>query len=175
MRILYFIFVQIMQFPVFILGWPTLVLGPSNLQTPYLFHSQLSISRKMSSSNATGSLDDLFLASSPSMENKRASAYTEAFIEALTAPDPNNVQLDRMRQRRVSAPTSRILPGKMNLKGSLDQVFEETEAVESTTAEVSGKVALDIGLPTSYSYDDIAQLKEDAELVAPPKWARPSG
>lgn len=136
---------------------------------------QLSISRKLSSSNATGSLDDLFLASSPSTESKRISAYTEAFIETLTAPDPGGMQLDHVRHRRVSAPLAHILPGKpKQLQGSLDQVFEE-DSIEATTVEVTGKVAIDIGLPTSYSYDDIAQLKEDAELVAAPKWARQTG
>ena len=85
------------------------------------------------------------------------------------------MQLDHVRHRRVSAPLAHILPGKpKQLQGSLDQVFEE-DSIEATTVEVTGKVAIDIGLPTSYSYDDIAQLKEDAELVAAPKWARQTG
>ena len=143
-------------------------------EAPYLSTPQLSISRKMSSSGSTGSLDDLYLASSPSKESKRTSAYTEAFIEALTAPDLNNLELDRMRHRRVSAPTARILPGKIAQQGSLDQVFEETDLVESEVG-VAEKINLEIGLPTSYSFDDIAQLKEDAAMAAPLKWTRSSG
>lgn len=137
-------------------------------------HIQLSISRKISSTGS-GSVDDIILATSHSGQDftfgsKRASAYTEAFIDAITAPNPTKiVTVEHSRQRRVSAPDtaprrSSRLPSNSS---GLDQVFEET-----ASSAINTPMLLENAVPMSYSADDLHQISDDADKIGPSKWKK---
>lgn len=145
----------------------------TNLYAHTHTHTQLSISRKISSTGS-GSVDDIILATSYSNKDfqfgsKRASAYTEAFIDAITAPNPTKlITPDRSRQRRVSAPnTSGFRGTRLTSNGSnLEEVFEEHPATMSTP------LMLENAVPMSYSADDLHQLQDDADKVGPSTWKK---
>jgi len=141
---------------------------------------QLSISRKLSTSaGSSASLDDLFLVTSSSSHDSsfrnRKSAYTEAFIDAITSPNPQQpLSQERMRYRRVSAPTPAQSMGRKirnasqgSSGGSLEQVFELEEGGETQLPILDESIS---GVPMSYSADDLTQLQENADLVQPSKW-----
>lgn len=132
----------------------------------------LSISRKLSSSAGTsGSLDDIFVTtSSSSAVSKRSSAYTDAFIDAITAPDPSKILTPSdpwLKHRRVSAPAPPKMAAGLRGRPPLNGVFEESELVVKNPM-----VALDSMMPMSYSADDMQQLMEDADTVGPSKWKK---
>ena len=132
---------------------------------PYA-HTQLSISRKMSSGRSSGSLDDLYLglcSNGPKAEPKRRSAYTEAFIEALVTPNAEKMD-EKLRHRRVSAPTASGRVAGIRREGSLEDVFEEEIHVMQSVLEP--------GMSMSYSADDLKQLQEDASLIGSSKYSR---
>ena len=134
---------------------------------------QLSISRKMGSTGSS-SLDDIFLASSASDsdltcgENKRRSAYTEAFIDAITAPQATKAKFNP--QRRVSAPGPPVIAvNPVNKNGSgLENVSERGEPAHGQY----NPVTFESTMPMSYSADDLQQLQYDAEKVGPSKWKK---
>ena len=122
-------------------------------------------------------MDDIILATSYSNQgytfgSKRASAYTEAFIDAITAPNPTKILTsDRNRQRRVSAPNTNTVgvgrTTRLTSNGSvLDQVFEEIPSTLATP------LMLENAVPMSYSADDLHQLNDDADKVGPSKWKK---
>ena len=113
----------------------------------------------------SGSLDDIFLCTSASTPNfhpdrKRRSAYTEAFIETITAP---------VAERRISVPLSDPYQKCSSGNTSVDQVFEENVP---PGALIMSPVSVDSTLPMSYSADDLTQLQEDADAVGPSKWKK---
>ena len=125
---------------------------------------------------SSGSLDDLFLATSASSPNflagekKRRSAYTEAFIDTITAPEAGKIAMqERQRVRRVSAPANNAYRKSVSSgNASLDQVFEE----EVEMSAVMSPVSIDTTMPMSYSADDLKQLQEDADAIGPSKWKK---
>lgn len=141
--------------------WVWLVSNSTHART------QLSISRKLSSNNGSSSLDDIFLASSASDSNiqgesQRRSVYTEAFIDALTAPDPSKTNFNQ-GVRRVSA------PGPPSGVGRGQQFVVQPEAV---IPEIERFSPLSSDMPMSYSADDLKQLLYDADSVGPSKWKK---
>ncbi len=133
-------------------------------------HKQLSISRKLSSNNGSSSLDDIFLASSASDSNiqgesQRRSVYTEAFIDALTAPDPTKTNFIQ-GIRRVSAPgpPTTITGEKQQFSIKEEQVIPENDRFNPLTSDGC--------MPMSYSADDLKQLLYDADSVGPSKWKK---
>ena len=131
-------------------------------------HTQLSISRKLSSNNGSSSLDDLFLASSSSDptvigQGQRRSVYTEAFIDALTTPGPNKTHFQQQGIRRVSAPGPPTGTGGEHL-----EIQESIPEVERF-----GPLAMDSStIPMSYSADDMKELLYDADNLGPSKWKK---
>ena len=128
---------------------------------------------------SSGSLDDLFLSTSSSTpnflaENKRRSAYTEAFIDTITAPvsqRAGTVQDQHQRFRRTSAPVNQPFRSSLSGNTSLDQVFEE-EGGAPAGSVVLNQVCVDNTIPMSYSADDLSQLQDDADAVGPSKWKK---
>ncbi len=152
----------------------------------------------MSSPGGSSSLDNIFLAcggpvggggggggsggapnTSTNMfgvEDKRSSAYTEAFIDALVSPNPNKV-LDApdMRVRRVSAPEPSDIDIVQQQKflgeqaAALDNIHEDKLPPLGFEYNCGG---MDSNMPMSYSADDLQQLMEDADTIGPSKWKK---
>ena len=129
---------------------------------------------------SSGSLDDIFLATSSSTpnflaDNKRRSAYTEAFIDTITAPVPENLALkdQHQRLRRVSAPSNPPYHKSVSSgNASLDLVFEEGGGATAAKTSILSPVSIENMVPMSYSADDLSQLQDDAECVGPSKWKK---
>ena len=86
------------------------------------------------------------------------SAYTEAFIDTITAPVSDKIDVqDHQRVRRAS----------------LDQVFEEGSGDMGVIGGgILSPVSIDSTMPMSYSADDLKQLQEDADALGPSKWKK---
>lgn len=125
------------------------------------------------SSTGSSSLDDIFLASSASDsdltfgENKRRSAYTEAFIDAITAPQPSKFN----PQRRVSAPGPPLIAVSPQPKNNGSQLENVSERDEPAHGQYN-PVTFESTMPMSYSADDLQQLQYDADNVGPSKWKK---
>ena len=120
------------------------------------------------------------------METKRKSAYTEAFIDSLMAPDPSKVmggattttgdkvenkEVDsRIRQRRVSAPDPPSHPMMSRDSTTTMPLDEISEAGHFPMGGYGG--GLEGAVPMSYSADDLHQLMEDADAIGPSKWKK---
>ena len=103
------------------------------------------------------------------------SAYTEAFIDTITAPVSEKFGVsDQQRVRRVSAPINPPYH-KSGSSGntSLDQVFEEGGiGGGGDKGGILSPVSIDNTMPMSYSADDLQQLQEDADALGPSKWKK---
>lgn len=98
------------------------------------------------------------------------SAYTEAFIDTITAPVPQKVALQD-RSRRISAPINP--PYQKSASSGLDQVFEDGGGVGGVVGGgLLSPVSIDNTIPMSYSADDLQQLQEDADSLGPSKWKK---
>lgn len=124
-------------------------------------------------------MDDIFLACGTSpvrknpfvVETKRNSAYTEAFIDALTSPNPEKVLPNEIRSRRISAPESTTELVISSPKSNISQLenISEDEMIKPSIAYTS---TMDIGVPMSYSADDLQQLMEESDSIGPSKWKK---
>ena len=155
---------------------------------------QLSISRKMSAVGVSSSMDNIFITSSSpnaatpfGVETKRNSAYTEAFIDSLMSPGPSKMTGAEatFRQRRVSAPDTPVHDRPMRLRESAPSPLTHINEVhhippplplESPLVADSSNYApglgMEVGMPMSYSADDLQQLIEDADDIGPSKWKK---
>ncbi len=97
-------------------------------------------------------------------ESQRRSVYTEAFIDALTAPEQGKTNFSQ-GVRRVSA------PGPPPTLGTGGQFVVENEHVIPEIERFS-PLASDTSMPMSYSADDLNQLLYDADRVGPSKWKK---
>ncbi len=116
------------------------------------------------------------------METKRNSAYTEAFIDSLMAPDPKKVighaagtggcadTESHFRQRRVSAPDPPTPTTKSRDSTTTTPQLEDIR--EGAIPMVGFGGGLEGGIPMSYSADDLQQLMEDADSIGPSKWKK---